>query len=166
MSKQEFIDILRASLMTELGSALVEENVRYYESYITSQVRFGKSEEQVMAELGNPRLIAKSIVEAVKGRENIGSEYKTAQNDNGGNYYHDAGYRDTGEGSRSGYETSGAGMQRGRIRKIPTWLFVLIVIVLIVVVISLVVTVIWWLAPVILVIWFATFLIRLLKRSS
>ena len=128
----------------------------------------GKSEEQVMAELGSPRLIAKSIVEAVKGGENIGSEYKTAQNDNGGTHYRDAGYRGAYRDQRSeeGYETGGAGMRGMKIRKLPTWLLVLIVIGIIGVVLSLVVAVVWWLAPVILVIWFVTFLFKMIKRSS
>ena len=169
MNKQEFIDELRGTLAVELGSGLVEENVKYYETYINSQIRQGKSEEQVMAELGSPRLIAKSIVEAVKGGENIGSEYKTAQNDNGGTHYRDAGYHGTeyrDAGRRDGYGTGGTGRGGIKVRKLPTWLLVLIVVGIVGVVISLLVAVVWWLAPVILIIWFVTFLVKMIKRSS
>lgn len=64
MNKQEFVDRLRVSLSGRISPALVEENARYYEDYINTRIRLGEPEENVLRELGDPRLIARSIVAA------------------------------------------------------------------------------------------------------
>ena len=61
MRKDEFLQMLRRDLNGDVPSAVVEENVRYYDSYITEEVRKGRSKEEVIAEIGDPRLIAKNI---------------------------------------------------------------------------------------------------------
>lgn len=62
MNKIEFVEQMRRSLSSIDDYTFVNETVAYYENYIESQIRMGKSEEQVMQELGDPRLIAKSIL--------------------------------------------------------------------------------------------------------
>lgn len=64
MNKQEFLDRLRMALSGQVSAGQVEENVAYYSEYINSQVRMGQTEEKVLGSLGDPRLIAKSIVSA------------------------------------------------------------------------------------------------------
>lgn len=61
MNKIEFVEQLRRSLSVIEDYTFVNDTIAYYENYIESQIRMGKSEEQVMQELGDPRLIAKSI---------------------------------------------------------------------------------------------------------
>ncbi len=68
MNKQEFVDRLRSSLSGKISPSLVEENARYYEEYINTQIRLGEQEEKVLEKLGDPRLIARSIVAAESGR--------------------------------------------------------------------------------------------------
>mgnify|MGYP000864633199 CR=1 FL=1 len=54
MSKQQFINILRASLSGQVSAAVVSENVTYYEEYINSQIRMGRSEQiKILEGLGN-----------------------------------------------------------------------------------------------------------------
>lgn len=76
MSKQEFVDRLRGSLSGRISPAMVEENARYYEDYINTQIRLGEPEERVLERLGDPRLIARSIVaaESVKAEGGEGSQ--------------------------------------------------------------------------------------------
>lgn len=62
MNKIEFVEQMRRSLSSIDDYTYVNDTIAYYENYIESQVRMGKSEEQVMQELGDPRLIAKSIL--------------------------------------------------------------------------------------------------------
>ena len=62
MTKQDFLDRLRMALNGRVSPSLVEENVVYYEEYINTQIRLGKSEALVMETLGDPRLIAKTII--------------------------------------------------------------------------------------------------------
>lgn len=66
MTRQEFIDQLRRALGSRVGSDVVNENVSYYEEYIAAQMRAGRTEEEVLSELGDPRLLARSIEDAKK----------------------------------------------------------------------------------------------------
>ncbi len=68
MNRQEFVDRLKVSLSGKVSPGQVEENARYYEDYINTRIRLGETEESVMRELGDPRLIARSIVAAESGR--------------------------------------------------------------------------------------------------
>ena len=69
MTKNEFVKQLRRSLSGKLDSAKISELAGYYEEYIEVLVRKGKEEEQVVDELGNPALIAKSILSAEYDRK-------------------------------------------------------------------------------------------------
>ena len=62
MLKQDFLDSLRRSLSGNLEYGRIEEHIRYYSDYIDSQLRQGFSEEEIMGELGDPRLIAKTLM--------------------------------------------------------------------------------------------------------
>lgn len=64
MTKHEFLSELRSLLTEELGTSAAEENVRYYDSYIEQRKRDGVSEQDVLEQLGSPRLIAKSIIDS------------------------------------------------------------------------------------------------------
>ncbi|MCI9072028.1 MAG: DUF1700 domain-containing protein [Lachnospiraceae bacterium] len=68
MNRQEFVDRLKVSLSGKVSPGQVEENARYYEDYINTRMRLGETEESVLQELGDPRLIARSIVAAESGR--------------------------------------------------------------------------------------------------
>ncbi len=77
MDRYEFISILRTALAGKVPATTVEDNVQYYEEYIEIQLRQGKREEEILAALGEPRLLAKTIIEANKyaeGTETYGSE--------------------------------------------------------------------------------------------
>lgn len=84
MTKQEFLNNLRESLYTEVTSIEIENNIHYYSDYIDNEIRNGKREEEVMESLGDPRLIARTIIET--SRINKGnkptSDYSYDQEDN------------------------------------------------------------------------------------
>ncbi len=61
MNKQEFITGLRQNLAGMEDYEFVNDTVNYYEDYIETRVRKGEQESVILAELGEPRLIAKSI---------------------------------------------------------------------------------------------------------
>ena len=62
MTKQEFLEKLRLALTGNVPGSVVSENLQYYEDYINTEIRKGKSEEEVLAALGDPRLIARTII--------------------------------------------------------------------------------------------------------
>lgn len=61
MNRNEFIRELREALKNDGNEAGVQENVRYYTEYIEDEVKKGRSEKEVIEELGDPWLIAKTI---------------------------------------------------------------------------------------------------------
>ena len=63
MTKYEFINKLQVALENELNSNKVLENVNYYNDYIDSEIRAGRIESEVLAELGDPWAIAKNIID-------------------------------------------------------------------------------------------------------
>lgn len=69
MDKYEFINTLRTALTGKVPATTVEDNVQYYEEYIEIQLRQGKDEGEVLKTLGDPRLLAKTIIEANKYAE-------------------------------------------------------------------------------------------------
>lgn len=63
MNRSEFLTELRIALQGEISQIKVNENLHYYENYIVEESRKGRMEEQVIEELGSPRLIAKTIID-------------------------------------------------------------------------------------------------------
>lgn len=83
MTKRQFMEELRSSLEGMVSESVMRENLDYYENYINEQIRHGKNEQNVLSELGSPRLIAKSIIDA-KGEDDryVQTEYyEEEQND-------------------------------------------------------------------------------------
>lgn len=63
MERQEFLNRLRAALNGRIPAAMVEEHLNFYQDYINKEIRKGRTEEDVLAELGDPRLIARTILD-------------------------------------------------------------------------------------------------------
>lgn len=66
MNREEFLQRLQSALVGEVPSNVIEENMRYYYDYIGSEVRKGAREEDVTASIGDPRLIARTIIDATE----------------------------------------------------------------------------------------------------
>ena len=85
MNKEEFLQTLRRDLSGDVPRDVLEENVQYYREYIDGEVRKGRLEEEVVEELGTPRLIAKNIEDTTE----------LDQEEADGRRYTDYGYGDT-----------------------------------------------------------------------
>lgn len=68
MNRREYLNSLRAQLQGVLSQAEIEGHIRYYDEYISEEMAAGKTEEQVLEDLGSPILIAKTLTNAA-GRE-------------------------------------------------------------------------------------------------
>ena len=106
MTKQEFLDGLRRSLAGGLEAQEINEHIRYYSDYIDSQIRMGISEEEVMSSLGEPRLIAKTLL-GMEGVETVTEEYVEDENNVDSNYRY--------------FNLN------GKTLKIPGWLFTILI---------------------------------------
>lgn len=142
MSRQEFIDRLRAALNGRIPAAQVEDTVNYYQDYINTEIRKGRTEEDVLQSLGDPRLIARTIVQTSGTSEN-------------GYYQESAGerYTDTAYNMHN--------MHRGV--RIPGWLMAILVILLMLLIISVVFSVLSFLAPFLIVFFAVVFLVKLFR---
>ena len=149
MDRREFIDKLQRALAGGLNSGLVAENVRYYEEYIDSEIRKGKSEAEVLGTLGDPRLLAKSIIEANK---QAGASY-------GSNREYDEEISDGGqEHARDTNATGGTPIM------LPGWLILLIITVAVVVIIGLVTRLLAIFAPVIIAVLVVLLIIKVFQK--
>ena len=55
--------MMEQKLTGELDENTVAKTLRYYSEYIDSETRKGRSEEEVLEELGSPLLIARTILD-------------------------------------------------------------------------------------------------------
>ena len=147
MSKQEFIEQLRRSLSSINDYTFVNDTISYYENYIESRIRTGKSEEEVMRELGDPRLIAKSIRATHADEEAMDFAGTNRE-------YQDTSYN--GKGRHTLLNIN------GRQINMPSWLIKTVTIIILVVVFWLVFTILRWMAPFICIGIFAYMIYRII----
>ena len=64
MDRQQFIDTLERTLRGGgTPEHIIADNVRYYNGYFADESAKGRSEAEIAEELGDPRLLAKTILE-------------------------------------------------------------------------------------------------------
>ena len=66
MRQEEFLNIFREALVGKVPDSIIRDNENYYRNYINSQMNSGKTEQEVLDQLGDPRLLAKTIEESNK----------------------------------------------------------------------------------------------------
>lgn len=159
MNRNEFIDKLQRTLAGGLNCNQVADNVRYYQDYIDTEIRKGRSEADVLAGLGDPRLLAKSIIEANKhagvneGTNRGYDEEMTADSSYGSENRRKDAYYDTTSGN-------------GRVFRVPGWLILLIVTVVVILIIGVAFSLISVLAPIIIPILIVILLIRIFRDNT
>lgn len=75
MTREEFLKKLKEALENDLSGRIVQENVSYYESYIIEEIRKGRAESEVIEELGDPWVIARSIIDMAEGEPGTREAY-------------------------------------------------------------------------------------------
>lgn len=162
MNKQEFVDRLRMALNGRVSPGLVMDNVNYYEDYINTEIRKGRTEEEVLESLGDPRLIARTIIQTNGGDNRTG--YRNTVYGNG-EYREAAGqnlHRSYTEDADDGY-----GAHQNKLAnvfaKLPAWVWVILGILVVVLILSAVFSVLSFLAPVLLPILVVLFLVKLFR---
>ena len=148
------MNALQSSLTGRVNASQVTENINYYEDYINTQIRMGRSEEEVITELGNPRLIAKSIIEASKHADaKAGSRESYSREDENSYTFGNNGY-------------DGSPYSRARRSTVPVWLIVLLVILAVLLMISMFFSVFIFLAPILIPLACVCLILRLAGRRS
>ena len=89
MTRSEFLEKLKEALADGMDSYTIQGHLNYYRDSIQEEVQKGRSEEEVLSELGDPWVIARSLLEA-PGQGSAGESYSDAQ------VYHDDRKEDSG----------------------------------------------------------------------
>lgn len=149
MTKAEFLEALEQKLAEEMDAESVRRNLRYYESYIDSAIRDGRSEQAVLEELGSPLLIARTIVDT---REDTYGDSERASY-GGQSVYRDRSY---GNGEETDHDSVHGNLENKRNK--------VIIILVIIAILILVFTVLRILLPVLLPIALILFVVSLFKN--
>lgn len=92
MTRVEFLEKLKEALSNGMDSFTIQGHLNYYKEYIDEEMKKGRSEKEVMDELGDPWVIARSLMDAPKqgqGKEVYGSAevVDDGREDRGGSSY-------------------------------------------------------------------------------
>lgn len=139
MSKEEFLETLRRSLARELSETDVADHINYYWNYIEQQIAQGHTEAEVLAQLGDPRLIAKTILQVDQQKE----EAADGQEE----YYRES-YTEQDDGTQESYGRYDVHTHK---MTVSDWIKVALVVIVIFMVLGTVFRILWKLLPVLLV---------------
>lgn len=150
MNRIEFIEKLQRALAGGLNSNQVTEHVRYYQEYIDMEIRKGRSEAEVLTGLGDPRLLAKSIIEANKRAGTSEGTNRTYDEEmtNADNTYRESAYR------------------ADKVFRMPGWLLLLIVTVVVILIIGVAFHLISILAPILIPVLIVILLVRVFRGDT
>ena len=145
MTKYDFLDRLKLALSGKVSATLIQENMTYYSEYIDTQLRMGRSEQEVMDMLGDPRLIARTIVQT-----------------NGTETAEEASYRESTSYDDTKYNSENY-RDEVKVRNMPGWLWTVIVILIVVCVISFIFSLVSFLLPFVLPVLIVLFFVKLFR---
>lgn len=162
MDRQDFIDKLRAALSGRLPSSVVADNVNYYEDYINVEIRKGRVEADVLMELGDPRLIAKTIIQTSGSAD---GSYSGADSiySAGGAYGGGNAYSGTDRSYSAGGAYDGDNGYNQHVFKIPGWLATILLILATILILSVVFSLLSFLILPLLVMGVVIFLVKLFR---
>ncbi len=69
MTKEDFLIELRKALSGSVSADVINDNLNFYENFINTEIRKGRTESEVLEELGNPRLLAKTVIDTADRSE-------------------------------------------------------------------------------------------------
>lgn len=99
MSREEFLRGLEEALKGEVPASVVRDNVNYYSSYLSQELAKGRTMDEIVEEIGEPRIVARTIIDAAEA---------AGEGEDGYGAYEDGSYgrEDYGESYRGSYGDS------------------------------------------------------------
>lgn len=85
MTKREFLDELWSALYGNVPEAEAREKIEYYENYFKEEGQKGRSDSEIIAELGDAKLIAKTIIDTSSHKEETDVSYSKSSYDSSSN---------------------------------------------------------------------------------
>lgn len=94
MSREEFLRELENALVNDVPEAVIRDNVNYYSTYISQEMANGRTVDEIVDEIGEPRIVARTIIDSYEGaEESVGSRRfeefreRDSQPDSGSSYH-------------------------------------------------------------------------------
>lgn len=157
MTRQEFLDELGIALQGGMSQNHINGHLRYYDNYITEEVKKGRSEAQVIEQLGSPRLIAKTLIDTSDAPEQGYADQSYSEE-----------YR-RGEQSPKGFQANYSREDGWDIRykkfKINSWYGKLLMILIAVLIIVVIANVVAFLLPIVIPVVFILLILSLIFGS-
>ena len=144
MTKQDFLNKLREALTGEVNADVINENIRFYDDYFMVEQRKGRTETEILEELGDPRLIARTIIDTSAAED--GAYRRTSYTEEAPQYENEE-------------------KTTGHVYRMPGWLLLLIFAVAIILVLFVVGSVVSFLLPVLVPILLICFIVGIIRRS-
>ncbi|MBO6133249.1 MAG: DUF1700 domain-containing protein [Lachnospiraceae bacterium] len=147
MNKTDFLNELKDALIGVAPPQVVNDNLMYYEEYIASELQKGRDEEEVLQGLGDPRLLARTIIDALS-RDKSGSAQP---------------YYGSGDSNQSATEESSSQKAYSKVyngNSLSCLITFVIFLIVFFIISALLLKVIWFLAPVILALVVLRFLFK------
>ncbi len=161
MTKQEFLKGLEDALLEQMDISEAAPHIKYYREYIESEIAKGKTEEEVLGTLSNPRLIAKNIVDNKESSQRYNHSVYEYSGDNRYNEY-------DSENHSSGVHFLFNGKSyNGIVAKIILGAILLLMLMIILVIIGGIFFIIFRIVlPVVLIVGVITLVIKLFKNNT
>ena len=89
MNKEEFLQELSEALAGDVPESVIRDNISYYGSYLSQEMAKGRSVDEIVREIGEPFILAKTIIEHCEASgECSGDEncYDRSYGESGGGY--------------------------------------------------------------------------------
>lgn len=91
MSREEFLRGLEEALAGEVPASVVRDNLNYYSSYLSQELAKGRTMEEIIEEIGEPRIVARTIIDSTDAAAEAG-DYGTYEDRSSRDGYGNGGY--------------------------------------------------------------------------
>lgn len=108
MSREEFLRGLEEALKGEVPASVVRDNLNYYSSYLSQELAKGRTMDEIVEEIGEPRIVARTIIDAAEAAGDGGNGYGAYEDGSYSQGSYEQGYDQNGYGGsyRGSYEDS------------------------------------------------------------
>ena len=119
MSREEFLRGLEEALAGEVPASVVRDNLNYYSSYLSQELAKGLTMEEIIEEIGEPRIVARTIIDSTDAAAEAGDygayEDRASRDGYGNSGYggYDGGREEYGNGYDGGRGGYGSGYDGG-----------------------------------------------------
>ena len=86
MSKEEYLRGLEEALKGEVPGSVIRDNLNYYNSYLSQEISKGRTMEDIIIEIGEPRIVARTIIDSCEA---------AGETEDGYGSYEDTGFGDS-----------------------------------------------------------------------